>query len=165
MSGFPRRPGLATFGPTLRDPIPLRNPETQVGADLLNLLKYQVAGLGLMGLRAWALIDSTGGVTPVIQARAESWNPDAKSSAPYTAPTPGRSGVGALTLAYAASYPDEKGNLVSTAITVPVAFAVNRSAVRDAAATVSGNTISVTLREFSAGAFNAVDGAVLVGFL
>lgn len=165
MSGFPRRPSIASFGPDLRDPKVITNPETQVGADLMNLIRYQVAGLGLMSLRAWALIDSTGGVTPVIKARAESWNPLALSSAPYLPPTPGRSGVGALTLAYASSYPDENGVAQATSILVAVAFAVNRTTVRDAAATVSGSTITIALKEFGGGTFAAVDGAVFVGFM
>lgn len=165
MSGSPLRPSLASFGPTLREPKVITNPETQVGAGLMNLIRYQVAGAGLMMLRAWALIDSTGGVTPVILARAESWNPDGKTSAPYLAPVPGRSGVGALTLAYATSYPDENGVQQATSILVPIALAVNRTTVRDAAATVSGGIISIALKEFSAGTFSAIDGAVFVGFM
>ncbi|HEX4334686.1 MAG TPA: hypothetical protein VH062_02165 [Polyangiaceae bacterium] len=165
MSGSPRRPSLDSFGPQLRDQKPVTNPETQIGADMLNLVRFQLAGLGLTSFRAWALIDSTGGVTPVISARAESWNPNTKTGAPYLPPIPGRTGVGALSLQYASSYPDENGVQQSTSIVCALAFPVNRTTVRDAAASVSGSTISIALKEFGGGTFAAVDGAVLVVIL
>jgi len=166
MNGFPNRPGRKTFGPQLKNARAIANPELEADADTFNLLFAQIAGAGLMVARAWALIDGTGGSTTArIVAHAESWNPDQNTAAPYTPPQLGYTSTGIYTLTYQPTYPDDSGSAVATGILAPWAIVTGTSNVRNAVASVAGAVITVRLKEFSAGAFNVIDGPVLVGFM
>jgi len=71
MSGFPNRPSRANFGPTFQDERPVTNPEKEVSAGQVNLLFWQVAGMGLVAPKAVITCTVSGGVvTNVTQALA-----------------------------------------------------------------------------------------------
>lgn len=162
--GFPRRPSLDSFGPQLQDTRVIRNPGAEAGSDLLNLMRFQLAGAGLMVARAWAVIDGTGGVI-TLAAHAESWNPKGLTAAPYTPPVAVRTSTGLYTLTYQATYPDDAGALVGLGISETWSRPLRSANVRDAATTFTGNVITVNLKEFQAGSYVAVDGRVLVALL
>jgi hypothetical protein len=74
--GYPTIPTRDDLGPEFRDLYPPENPETDFGADALNLVLHQVAGLGMvLPVRAVliARYDSTLGAF-VITHQEEAWN-------------------------------------------------------------------------------------------
>lgn len=153
--GYPNRPSRTSFGPKLKNPKPVTNPETQADAGAFNLDFWQISGAGLMVPRAWAVLDATSG-TMTMPANAEAWNPNKTQAAP----TPARSGVGLYTLAYAASYLDNNDSSIGLAIVAAMAFPLNSISRRIAPSTVAGTTITINLRSSPADAL--VDGAVMV---
>lgn len=46
MAGFPRIPTRSSFGPTMEDFLPVRNPKKDLGAAPINLSFWQIAGIG-----------------------------------------------------------------------------------------------------------------------
>jgi hypothetical protein len=162
-NGFPNRPGRSTFGAPLVNAKPVRNPTLNPDADIFNLAFFQIAGMGLMVPRAWVYFDGT--PTARIIARAESWNPDAKTAAPYTPPVLARTSTGLYTLTYLSTYPDDSGSQVSLSPVAPVGLQVGSANVRNVAVTASGPVLTINLKEFQAGNFVAVDGQVLVWFM
>lgn len=121
MSGFPTRPALGDFGPiTLINSGPVRNPDTDVDAAHWNLLKHQVAGLGLTAPRIIAKL--TVANPALLLVHAEAWNPQSKTSAPFTAPVPLFISTGRMTLTYTTPVTDEAGNDVAIAFTWAHAF-------------------------------------------
>lgn len=119
MSGYPTRIIRSTFGPTLEDEYPVQNPRTQIPATAFNTLFHQLAGLNVSSLtRAVVVAEFTGGVL-VTRYQAEAWNPEGGQAHPVLA----RVGAGDYTLTFAASYLDEQGIVVPTALTAPKASA------------------------------------------
>jgi hypothetical protein len=168
MSGFPRRPSRKTFGPTFKNERPVRNPETQASAELVNLLAFQVAGGGLMVPRAWVIFDATGGpADPPIIAGAQSWNPDGNTTPEYAPPVIARTSAGLYTINYNSDYPDENGELVPIGILTAFGRPVESANVRHVACTLSGGIITARLREsdLGTGAWTSVDGKVFIGIL
>ena len=102
MSGFPNRASRLDYGPEPIDRRPVTDPEKELGAGIGRLMFYQLAGCGIMVPVAWCHLTAAA----VIVSRAESWNPDAKTGAPYTAPTLTHPGAGQYTIEWAAQYPD-----------------------------------------------------------
>ncbi len=106
MSGFPTRPSLTAFGPRRSNARPVRNPQQQAGADFMNLLRWDVAGLGASCPRAWVLATFTGPTTIAVTAQGNAWH--------GAAPTPARSGTGVYTFTYAATYVDDDSVAIVT---------------------------------------------------
>jgi hypothetical protein len=98
MGGFPNRPDLATFGPDVVNTGIVKDPSRQLSAEIFNLLKYQVAGLGLTAFRA--MLRFTCAVSPVPSARAEVWNPRGLTSDPFGDPSITRIGAGEYNVVY-----------------------------------------------------------------
>lgn len=107
MSGFPVRPALAQFGPALQNLAPVRNPTTELDAVNWNLMRHQVAGLGLMVPRI--LVKLTVDDPAVLLARAEAWNPQGATTGDYADPTVAYVSTGRATIEYATPIPDQNG--------------------------------------------------------
>ncbi len=102
MSGFPSRLFRSFFGPRFRDARPVENPETEVSADALNPLLWQVAGLNQTASRA-AIIASWDGATFDVSFQGEAWNANGSQDHPELA----RASAGVYTYTFAATYLDE----------------------------------------------------------
>lgn len=157
-AGFPVRPSRASFGPEPVNSRPVRDSSREFdGEKYGRLLLFQTAGLGLMSALAWVKLNCQ--VGPVILARAESWNPNAATGAPYTAPIATRQAQGHYRLEYAPEYPDHTGVLRALALQgcAPV--------VQDASGTIKHaqgavlNPYTVDIRIFSGG--SAADNMVV----
>ena len=158
MPGFPTRPTRRAFGPTRQDDGVTSDDAKYVGAVHFNLDFWQVAGMGVVAARAACFIDLAAG-TPVIAWHTEAWDPDAEDAAP----TLNHPGVGEFQLVYAASYPDEKGTAVATAVKGALAIAQSLTDFRTAQKIAAdGITVDLRLRD-SAGAVH--DGGAADGLL
>lgn len=157
--GWPRRPGLTAFGPKMQNVRPVRNPQTDPDANVLNLYRFQVAGMGLVCCRAFASIDTSGSATLV--NHGEVWNSDGSQPAPVLA----RTGTGVVTLTYLATYPDDTGEAQAFSITDVAGVQSSSANVRHVAPTWSGLVITARLKEFSGGSFSAVDGRLILFIL
>lgn len=56
-TGFPLRTGRGGFGPTMRDERRLANPESEIGAEQVNLTWWQLGALGLVAPLALLVFD------------------------------------------------------------------------------------------------------------
>jgi hypothetical protein len=78
MSGFPRRATtINALGPELENTGPIRNPKRHVSAGILNLMRWQVAGSGLVVPRVVIQVSLTDvDTTPVIETAQQllSWD-------------------------------------------------------------------------------------------
>lgn len=110
--GFPNRPDLAALGPTVVNLHPVGNPEKEATAAQWNLLRWQVAGLGLVAMRAHLIFAAAAGSQP-IRWRQEAWNPRALTTTPHQDPTITRIGTGQYDVVYNSPVPDELGELVA----------------------------------------------------
>ncbi|HEY4121188.1 MAG TPA: hypothetical protein VGM56_25160 [Byssovorax sp.] len=106
MSGFPARPTLDAFGPTLRNRGAVRDPSRDVGADLLNLMRWQLAGLGACAPLAFVAATFTAPDVVAVAAHANGWQ--------GAAPALTRTSAGVYVVAYELSYPDKDGGAVAT---------------------------------------------------
>lgn len=111
MAGFPTRPSLAAFGPTMVNRGGVRDPSRDAGAALFNLLRWQAAGAGSALAMAWAAVRFTGPSTVVVTASGH-----AAAGGSPAAPTPGRTSQGLYTVVYPATMKDLDGNDVPTAL-------------------------------------------------
>jgi hypothetical protein len=107
MSGFPQRPTLDAFGPTLRNRGGVRDPSRDVGAELLNLVRWQLAGLGACAPVAFVAATFTPPAAITIAAHANAWQ--------GAAPKLTRTAAGVYVVQYELSYPDKDGGAVTTA--------------------------------------------------
>lgn len=170
MGGFPNRPDLAAFGPNAIDTRPVRDPSREMAAATWNLLRHQVAGMGVVSPRAF--LRFTAGIGPVLLARAEVWNPRGLTSAPFTNPEISRASTGQWVVTYDTPVTDADG------VEVPLNFSWGMGVVctpgsADATfVTVTprvdeANAMHVTVRQLSeGGTIELVDGhqvAILIG--
>lgn len=109
MSGFPVRPSRDALGPKWKDTTPVLNPKGHVTDKQINLLAWQVAGVGITTPLAW-VIASNGGVR--LSAGAV-WNPNAD---PALHPDVRRLSTGVYRVEWEAVYPNEDG--VDTLVTL-----------------------------------------------
>lgn len=164
MSGFPNRPDLATFGPDAVNTRAVRDPSRELDASTWNLLRFQVAGLGIITPRAYLQFLTTAEVT--ISARAEAWNPRGLTSAPFTAPAITRVGAGNYNVIYASPVTDQAGASVALSFTRGLGFIVTPSAVVLKHVLVTplvGNANGVKVAVFSAA--GALEDGSIVGIL
>lgn len=124
MSGFPRRPSRAAYGPTFVNVRPVVNPEQEPGADWGNLVSWQGAGLSQAAQRATITGTVAGSaVTTVYQGLA--WDPDsALSNITFTYVAAGR-----YSFEFSASYNDQNGNSQSLALVGGVVAAMNTTSL------------------------------------
>jgi hypothetical protein len=164
MSGFPNRPDLASFGPDFIDTRPIRDPEREVGASVLNLMKFQVAGLGVVATRAYVAFTAVN--PPVLLARAEVWNPRGLTTAPFQDPTITRIATGNFEVVWNSPVTDKDGN--SVAISLSHGFGTeltpSSTTLRHVKVTpLSGNAAGVKVACFdSAGVLTAITSGVAI---
>lgn len=110
MSGFPNLTTRQDFGPEFRDAYPPENPETDWGADQLNLLLHQLAGLGLANPVRACLIGKYNSTTGAFEIyhQEEAWNPRRDQAHP----TLTRSAPGVYFWTFPATVLDRNGNEV-----------------------------------------------------
>lgn len=111
MTGFPNRPDLASFGPDFVDTRAVRDPSRELSASVLNLMKFQVAGMGVVMARAH--LRFTAVASPVLLARAEVWNPRGLSSTPFQNPEITRVAQGNFEVTYNSPVTDKDGSNVA----------------------------------------------------
>lgn len=118
--GFPRRFTRDALGPTLRNTYPVENPETDIGAEeTFNPVFHQITGMNLVVPRA-ALVAEWGGASFTLWHQEEAWNPKRSQAHPVLA----RTGAGLYTYTFAATYLDENGVAIPTALVAARAWAV-----------------------------------------
>jgi hypothetical protein len=108
MPGFPARPTRTGFGPKPTNRKTVNNPLKEGGADLFDLVFWQLAGAGLMVPLAWVLVD---GATGGIILSDESWDAERAAVPTVTHPV-----AGTYAVEYASSYLDKDGVAVTTAL-------------------------------------------------
>lgn len=153
MSGYPKIPTRASFGPTYRDEKPVDDPETELGADVMNLAFWQVAGAGRTLPRAVLLI--TGATNPVVSYQLLAFDPNGVLAALVVA----RSGLGDYSITFEATYTDEQGNAVAFAPKAAVPVVQGAAAGTAAVATVDGQDVDIEVRDIAAA---GVDSSVLL---
>jgi len=107
-AGFPVRPTAAQIGPVMQQLVPVRNPDTDLSADTWNLVRFQVAGAGLMVPRV--LFKVTVDNPMVLLARSEAWNPDGLATGSYADPSIAYVSTGRGTVEYPSTMPDQLGD-------------------------------------------------------
>lgn len=109
MSGSPVRPSRSAFGPrTLINRGPVVDRERQLGADIGELMFWQIAGIGFASGRALVVASSAGALV----AHGEAWDPDQELDAPDFS----RLGTGRYEITYPATAPDETGTEVAISL-------------------------------------------------
>jgi hypothetical protein len=130
MPGYPTIPTRDAFGPTrIDDGIPPDDPR-YVDASTFNLAFWQLAGLGVCSPRAYVRLSFASGVA-TLEEHGEAWAPNGDG----VAPTLTKTGTGAWTVEYAASYTDEQGT--SAALAFRFAMPVRNSPNDDDTAQVT----------------------------
>lgn len=149
MAGFPTRPSLTSFGPVRRDRSPVRSPVLDVGMAFFNLVRWNLAGLGMSAPRAW--LQATYASSAItVTAQGNAWG--------GAAPTPLRTGAGVYTFTYPETVADADGQAVT-----PNLLAAMVSPKAGANPLVSDWSIAsgriVTVRLFRASTEAATDGS------
>lgn len=114
MSGFPTRFLRSVLGPKFVNTNPVENPEGDIGDAQFNAAFHQVAGMNLVVPRVALIAFYTGAVQTIVH-QAEAWNPENAQAHPALA----RTGAGAYTYTFAATYKDENGSDVATVVMAP----------------------------------------------
>lgn len=109
MGGFPGRISRNAFGPVPKNRYPVTDPSKQMGADIGDLLFWQLSGLNMAAPRASLLID---GASATVLFCGMAWDPNQSQLAPSVA----RTGAGVYVVTFLASYPDKDGNPAPTAL-------------------------------------------------
>ena len=73
MSGFPTRVTASAFGPRMRNRGAPRDPERDVSAERMNLMRWQLAGVGQVTPLAWVLATFTAPDVMEIAAQGNAW--------------------------------------------------------------------------------------------
>ncbi|AUX31917.1 MULTISPECIES: hypothetical protein [Sorangium] len=143
MAGWPTRISRSALGPTYTNQRPVARPDQQVGAKVLNLDFWTVAGLAGVGPQAFAVVN--GGAGSFI-ARNETWNASGTAAIPAAT----RTGAGNYTITYPATVLDETGQSVAInlygALVVPQ---TTSASLFGTALATSPNVIGVRIRNTS----------------
>jgi hypothetical protein len=166
MGGFPNRPDLASFGPDVVNTGIVRDPTRELAAATFNLMRFQVAGLGVVAMRAMLRFSALD--PPVQLARAEAWNPKGLTSDPFGDPEITRVGPGEYDVVYPSPVLDQGG--ASAALSFTHGFGVigtpSSIVLRHVLVTpLVGNAAGVKVAIFDASG-SAVDGedvAIFIG--
>ncbi|WP_437759476.1 hypothetical protein [Sorangium sp. So ce1389] len=106
MAGWPTRISRSALGPTYKNQRPVVRPDQQVGANVINLDFWTVAGMAGVCPQAFAVVN---GGTGAFIARNETWNASGTAATPTTT----RNAAGSYTITYPASVLDESGQTVA----------------------------------------------------
>lgn len=162
--GFPNRPDLASFGSDAVNTGAVRDPSRALDAAYWNLMKYQVAGIGLVAWRAHLrFVANTG---PTIIARSEAWNPRGLTSAPFADPVITRLATGRYSVVYTSPVVDERGANAALSFAYGTGFVVTASLTTLKTVVVtplSGSSNGVHVAVF--GAAGALEDGNSVGLL
>jgi hypothetical protein len=157
--GFPTRPSRAAFGPrTLKDRKTVVDNSKEIGATTFELMFWQLAGLGIASSLAWVLFHWNG-VDVVIDASAESWDP-------YSVYVPDvtRTSAGVYVVTYAATFQDERGTTVATALKSCEVIAQGSTIAPGVGAITSSRIVTTTIKKMSDGsAYDPAGVLVRVG--
>lgn len=157
MSGFPARPGRTAFGPTFEDAEPVRNPKRNVGATLVNLMAWQLAGAGLVVPRAVVACRVNGSAIAVTE-QLLAWDPKRELADVTT----NYLGVGDFRLDFASTYDDESGTATPFDILRCLAFPDTDSNVIAVAKRLNATQLRVRTFTSNTGAAVDVDFTALV---
>lgn len=150
MSGSPLRPDRASFGPTLEETAPVRDARRQFSAAFMNLVLWQVSGLGLVMPRA--VLYFAGSATPTILGRVEAWNPNRETSGQYADPEITVTGAGNYLIEYPTPVLDEAGVEQAVSFSWALAFVHNADPTvlkHSQAAVIVANTNQIRACAFS----------------
>lgn len=151
MTGFPNRPGLSSFGPNVVNTRPVRDPSRELHADTFNLMRFQIAGMGLVVPRAFLHFTAD---NPAVQlARAETWNPSASTASPFDDPSITRQATGNYNVEYTSPVTDRDGN--SVALSFVWGFGVVTTASLVVRKTVQVTPLSGTANAVKVAVFDA----------
>jgi hypothetical protein len=156
MSGFPGRASRLAFGPVMRLLAKIRNPETQLSAEQLNLVFWQVAGMNGLVPRALRVCTITGGVLSKGR-RWLSWDPNGTLA--DTVFDVSRVGTGNYTWTLNASeFPDKDGVLTQVALDLAVGIPMGTTNL-SMACDVNANGFQGTANCFTANTGTLTDPA------
>lgn len=166
MPGFPNRPDLATFGPDAVNTRAIRDPSRELSASTFNLMKFQLAGIGIVQPRAFVKL--TAADPTVLLGRAEAWNPRGLTSAPFLNPEIVRVGTGNYDVTYASPVTDESGASVALSFGWGVGFIVTPSSttfrhVQVTPKTGAANAVKVCVFDAAGALQDGSDVAILIG--
>jgi hypothetical protein len=131
----------------------VKNPERQLGAEVGQLMFWQLAGIGIVAPRAMAVLDTAADVT----AHGASWDPDRELVAPTTV----KNGTGDYTITWPATAPDENGTAVAIVLVAADASPQTDSAKLFANAKIQANGRSARVKIWTDGGV-ATDCDVLI---
>jgi len=100
--GFPNVPNRSAFGPTYENKRKVQDANKELGADVINLLMWQIAGASRVVAQATLIYDP---VTDKITYQALAFDP--KNELPSIAVV--KNGVGDYTFTFAATYLNQQG--------------------------------------------------------
>lgn len=144
MAGFPVKPLRAAFGPTYIDSFKVSDPQKEMGADILNLMLWQLAGVGIVVPKATIFVDATGAAATTT-SQLLTWDPTgALSLLTWT-----RTGTGVYTCQFAATYNDLDGNAIATTFKVGPAWVTENNTLASARAVMTTPTL-VEVRTYNA---------------
>lgn len=142
MGGFPSRAKRVAFGPPFQDLFPVRNPKTEPGAAMMELLAWQVGGMGQVVPRIALTCTVAGGAVSAPVYYGLAFDPNSRLTPigiTYNRP-------GHYSFAFNQNYEDEKG--VSTALSLATGIVMPVSRSRDSG-THTGTHDSPTLVDVS----------------
>lgn len=138
--GFPTRISRSIFPQwamrSLAGAAQILKPEECLTSDQINALVWQIIGSGLTAPLAWFSFSSAGARI----ASAESWN--GNGSAPLR-PVSAKTATGIYTLAFAATYLNEKGVAVPLELKGAKAFPQSTTAGMVATPSISGQVVTI----------------------
>lgn len=163
MTGFPDRPIRTDLGADLENYSPVVDVKHHLDADDLELRKFQLAGLGLVSPRV-VISGKTSVSAPEVDFLTEAWNTEQQSSGAYAKPVIAKTSTGLFTVTWAATVPNEAGELrplnLRWAIGFPAGISANPQHVQ--AWPTSQNVITVKCWESIANVDTLTDMFFLV---
>lgn len=144
--GFPTRINRNALGPKRRNRAPVRNHVFYLDANYVNLLMWQVAGMGVCTPRATALVDSDG----TLLSSAEAWDPNA-----LAVPTVAHPSTGVYTVTYPATVPNEDDTQITLDLVACMAIVQGTDPAIVAAQQVTSNRVAEVTIKNAGGLANA----------
>jgi hypothetical protein len=167
MGGFPNRPDLAALGPDLVNARPLGNPNEEATAEQYNLIRWQLAGIGLLAYQAHLIFTAQAGSQPILH-RAEAWNPRGLTTGGNANPTITRVGTGNYDVTYPTQVPDQLGDNVAVGFRHGIGSIVTPSSTTFRHVMVTPKTgvpsaVKVMLLDAAGAAVDGHDVSILIG--
>lgn len=158
MSGFPTRPNRPAFGPTYQDARRVDDPSKQMSAQVFNLGYWQLAGCGIVVPMGKALASGSLGVSVVTVVQRFAFDPLGQLSPIVWT----RTGVGVFTCQLAATYANELGAPITTALRAGMAWVADPVGLERASFRCTD--LGGVGRNFEAKTFNAAGSAADLDF-